>query len=125
MSRLKSISWPPELSDWLEMKVSPHDADDFHDITEGAPIKHRRSKVCIAQIKEFLDVQKTPPPNWSRTVGKALRKCGWDPKPAEHFPGYGKPKVYKPNGAVKGKWYLEDRAAKNKADDDDEIDDLV
>lgn len=111
-----------ELADFLDMKVEPEGTGDYDDMDPDNPVqRHHRTRVCMAQIKAFLDVPKTTAPTWARTVGKALRKLGWEPKGPEHFPGYGKPKVYKPTATTRGHWMKKEMAEVEKRD----LNDLV
>jgi putative DNA primase/helicase len=108
-------------ADFLDMKVSPEEHDDFADVNGEPHKRHYRDRVCIAQLKDHLDLKQVSP-NWSREVGKALGMLGWvASKHPEKFHGYGKPRVYKPGPAVLAQ-RMKEMLNQNEQDD---IDDLI
>jgi hypothetical protein len=104
-----------ELAEWLDMKILPNGQVN-EDFEEEAPVRSRRTRVCMGQVKAFMDMPKNVSNAWLRSMGKALRKEGWEPKGVEKMPGFGRTKVYKPGKAVTGRWYIEDKADRDKSD---------
>jgi predicted P-loop ATPase len=116
-----------QIAAWLDMKVLPN-GEVTEDFEETAPVRKRRTRVCTAQVAKFLDMPKNMPKSWSRLVGDALESLGWQAKSNENVPGWGKPRVHKPNEAIKGRWAREDAeeaARKKPKNDKDDKDDLV
>lgn len=107
---------------FTEQMIEPAGYDDFSD---SSVQRQHRSKVCVAQLRDELDLPSTIAPNWGRVAGKALKKIGWHAAYPTDFPPYGKQRVYTPSVEVMNRWAREWREKNPKNDDEDDFNDLV